>query len=224
MSTWSTSATHPPKIPSLIGFEEIRYLDSTGLVRHRSVGDLMRYAIVNLGLDTLAHFGNFQPSAVGTAFSAEEGTRLSDEQLYALALYIYSLKPPANPNLFDERARSGQRIFQQEGCGGCHTPPLYTNNKLTPAPGFEVPDDLYRTDDIMDVCVGTDPTLATQTRRGLDSTKCPRCAACGIATGSVITGRRTRSRNGSTRQDCERIMWRKGSTTVLGRSRAMNSD
>ena len=96
----------------------------------------------------------------------EAGTRFSDEQLYALALYIYSLKPPRNPNVVDERARQGQRIFQQQGCGGCHTPPLYTNNKLTPARGFEVPEDLRKSDDVMDVCVGTDPTLATQTRRG----------------------------------------------------------
>ena len=167
-----TSSTHPPKIPSLIGLEEIRYLDSTGLVRHRSVGDLMRYAIVNTGLDILAHFGDFQPSAVGSVFG-EAGTRFSDEQLYALALYIYSLKPPRNPNVVDERARQGQRIFQQQGCGGCHTPPLYTNNKLTPARGFEVPEDLRKSDDIMDVCVGTDPTLATQTRRGTGFYKVP---------------------------------------------------
>ncbi len=168
-----TSSTHPPKIPSLIGIEEIRYLDSTGLVRHRSVGDLMRYAIVNTGLDTLAHFGDFQPSAVGSGFSGEAGTRFSDEQLYALALYIYSLKPPPNPNLPDERARRGQRIFHQQGCDGCHTPPLYTNNKLTPAPGFKVPEYLRQTDDIMNVSVGTDPTLATQTRRGTGFYKVP---------------------------------------------------
>ncbi|HEY6342685.1 MAG TPA: hypothetical protein VIY49_14420 [Bryobacteraceae bacterium] len=39
------------------------------------------------------------------SFSAEEGTRYSDEQLYALALYISSLEPPPNPNKFDEHAR-----------------------------------------------------------------------------------------------------------------------
>jgi hypothetical protein len=167
-----TSGDHPVKIPSLIGIEEIRYLDSTGLSRHRSIGDLMRYAIVNMGLDLTAHFGDFQPSTVTEPLS-EEGTRLSDEQLYALSLYIYSLKPPPNPNPFDERAQRGQRIFQQQGCGGCHTPPLYTNNKLTPAPGFQVPEDLRKTGDIMNVSVGTDPTLATQTRRGTGFYKVP---------------------------------------------------
>ncbi len=131
-----TSDTHPARIPSLIGVEDIRYLDSTGLVRHREIGDLMRYAIVNTGLDMTAHYGDFQPSAKPAPFSGEEGTRFSDEQLYALALYIYSLKPPPNPNSSDERAKKGQRVFQQQGCAACHPAPLYTNNKLSPATGF----------------------------------------------------------------------------------------
>ncbi len=166
-----TSVSHPVHIPSLIGVQDRKYLDATGLVRNRSVGDLMRYAIVNQGLDTLAHFGDFQPGP--TRFSAEEGTRYSDEQLYALALYIYSLKPPPNPNSFDEHAERGQVIFQRQGCVNCHTPPLYTNNKLTPALGFKVPDDVRNTDDILDISVGTDPYLALKTRRGTGFYKVP---------------------------------------------------
>ena len=101
-----TSLSHPAHVPSLIGIQDRKYLDATGLVRNRSIGDLMRYAILNQGLDALAHFGDFQPGP--TPFSSEEGTRYSDEQLYALALYLYSLKPPPNPNKFDEQARRGQ--------------------------------------------------------------------------------------------------------------------
>jgi hypothetical protein len=168
-----TSFTHPPHIPSLVGIEDIRYLDATGLVRHRSIGDVMRYAIINEGLDTMAYFGDFQPSPAPTAFSGEEGTRFSDEQLYALALYIYSLKPPPNPNPVDDRARRGERIFQQQGCGGCHTPPFYTSNKLTPAAGFRVPEDLRESEAIFNVSVGSDPTLAMQTRRGTGFYKIP---------------------------------------------------
>jgi mono/diheme cytochrome c family protein len=168
-----TSRNHPPRIPSLIGVQESRYLDATGLQRHRSIGDLMRYSIINTGFDTIAHFGDFQPSAVGTGFSGEQGTRFSDEQLYALALYIYSLKPPPNPNPMDGSARRGEHIFEQQGCIGCHTPPLYTNNKLTPALGFNVPEDLRKTDDILDVSVKTDSTLALQTRRGTGFYKVP---------------------------------------------------
>jgi hypothetical protein len=168
-----SSASHLARIPSLIGIADIKYLDATGLVRHRSIGDLMRYAIINEGLDTLAHFGDFQPTKGVTSFSAEEGTRFSDEQLYALALYLESLQPPANPNSFDERARRGEQIFAQQGCAGCHTPPLYTNNKLTPARGFVVPDDLLKTERILNVPVGTDQTLAMKTRRGTGFYKVP---------------------------------------------------
>lgn len=168
-----TSLSHPVHIPSLIGVQDRKYLDTTGLVRNRSIGDLMRYAILNEGLDTLAYFGDFQPSPHATAFSAEEGTRYSDEQLYALALYISSLKPPPNPNKFDDSARRGQVIFQSQGCVNCHTPPLYTNNMLTPALGFKVPDDLRKTEEILDISVGTDPYLALKTRRGTGFYKVP---------------------------------------------------
>jgi hypothetical protein len=168
-----TSLSHPPHIPSLIGVQDRKYLDATGLVRNRSIGDLMRYAITNQGLDTLAYYGDFQPSPGRTPFSGEEGTRYSDEQLYALALYISSLKPPPNPNPADDRTRRGERIFRQQGCVGCHTPPLYTNNKLTLARGFQPPADLLKTDDILQISVGTDPTLALQTRRGTGFYKVP---------------------------------------------------
>jgi hypothetical protein len=168
-----TSVSHPPHVPSLIGIQDRKYLDSTGLVRNRSIGDLMRYAITNQGLDTLAYYGDFQPSPGRTAFSGDEGTRYSDEQLYALALYLESLKPPRNPNPVNERARRGEVVFRQQGCAGCHTPPFYTNNKLTPAKGFRVPDDLRKIDDILDVTVGTDPTLALETRRGTGFYKVP---------------------------------------------------
>jgi len=38
-----TSPYTPAKVPDLIGIQERRYLDATGLVRHREIGDLMRY-------------------------------------------------------------------------------------------------------------------------------------------------------------------------------------
>ena len=168
-----TSATHPPHVPSLIGIKDVKYLDATGLVRHRSLGDLMRYVAANYGVDLVAHFGDFQPSTSFAAIGAQDGTRYSDEQLYALAMYLYSLKPPPNPNRFDDSARRGQAIFQRQGCASCHTPPLYTNNKLTPATGFKVPEDLRTIDALMSVSVDSDPTLATQTRRGTGFYKVP---------------------------------------------------
>ena len=59
----------------------------------------MRYAITNQTTDRIAIFNGFQPWNREEWLKLTEG-RYSDEQLYALALYVYSIKPPANPNKF----------------------------------------------------------------------------------------------------------------------------
>lgn len=173
-----TSPLSPAKIPDLIGVKDRRYLDASGLVQHRGIGDLMRYAAINQGMDMLARFGEFVPAGDrrevgGGFFERSVGARYSDEQLYALALYIYSLKPPPNPNPRDSFAVRGQQVFEAERCGACHTPPLYTNNALNPAPGFAVPDHHYAKFQILRRSVGTDPTLTRTTRRGTGYYKVP---------------------------------------------------
>jgi hypothetical protein len=55
----------------------------------------------------------------------------------------------------------------------CHTPPLYTNNKLTPAEGFQIPPEHLNIYDILRISVGTDSTLALRTRRGTGYYKVP---------------------------------------------------
>jgi RoxA-like, cytochrome c-like len=55
----------------------------------------------------------------------------------------------------------------------CHTPPLYTNNKLTPAVGFDAPPDDLSRDDVLAMRVGTDATLTLTTRRGTGYYKVP---------------------------------------------------
>jgi hypothetical protein len=42
-----TSPHAPARVPDLIGIEQRRYLDATGLMRHRDIADLMRYAAIN---------------------------------------------------------------------------------------------------------------------------------------------------------------------------------
>jgi cytochrome c peroxidase len=90
-----------------------------------------------------------------------------------LALYIYSLKPPPNPNKFDALAERGQQLFKRENCIMCHTPPAYTNNKLTIATGFTPPADAEEKYDILPLSVGTEPNLALKTRRGTGYYKVP---------------------------------------------------
>jgi hypothetical protein len=136
-----TSIRYAAQIPDLIGVKDRRYLDHTGLVRHRSIADLMRYAALNQDTQLLARYGDFIPDGRESRELPDPTTRsrYSDEQLYALALYLYSLEPPPNPNQRNALTERGEKVFQSQGCAACHTPPLYTNNKLTPAEGFTVP-------------------------------------------------------------------------------------
>jgi CxxC motif-containing protein (DUF1111 family) len=135
----------------------------------------MRYAALNQDTQLLGRYGDFIPDGKDFRELPDPATqsRYSDEQLYALALYIYSLKPPPNPNKFDALAERGQKVFQSEGCAGCHTPPLYTNNKLTPAEGFKVPEEHRKKYDILPMSVGTDSSSALRTRRGTGYYKVP---------------------------------------------------
>ena len=117
MARIRTSPLSPVQVPDLIGVKERRYLDHTGLVRQRSLADLMRYAAMNQGGDGLSSFGGFIPDAEDhrTLPPPGESDRYSDEQLYALALYIYSLKPPPNPNL--PRTPEQKALVNQRGEG-----------------------------------------------------------------------------------------------------------
>ena len=64
-------------------------------------------------------------------------------------------------------------MFKREGCAACHTPPLYSNNKLTLAEGFKPPEEHFSKYDILRVSVGTDASLALRTRRGTGYYKVP---------------------------------------------------
>ena len=172
-------------VPSLIGLKDMKYMDKTGLMLHEGPGDLMRYAAFNQGMDMLTRYNDFIPMGVNDYTELPEAAewdhpfgydpfRYSDAQLYALTQYIYSLKPPENPNYFDEALLSrGETIFKEQGCITCHTPPLYTNNQLTPALGFEPPKEHFEKYDIFNVSVETDPTLAMKSRRGTGYYKIP---------------------------------------------------
>lgn len=67
----------------------------------------------------------------------------------------------------------GKIIFIEQGCVSCHTPPLYTNNELTPVDDFEPPADHFKKYSIFNISVGTDPGLSLYTRRGSGYYKIP---------------------------------------------------
>ena len=166
---WNGSVFYPAKTPDLIGVVDRKYLDHTGTHANRGIGDLMRYA----ALISYAESYEFGPHRMLDAEQAKISGRLPDEAFYALALYLQSLQPPPNPNHFDEQARAGQQIFAREGCPACHTPGLYTNNKLTLATGFVPPPGNSSFLNVLAVSVGTDPNLALKTRKGTGYYKVP---------------------------------------------------
>ena len=161
----------PAQIPDLIGVQERRFLDHTGLVRQRSIADLMRYVAIVQGANAFDRFGDFL--LVDPVPDPAKMDRYGDEQLFALAKYLYSLKPPANPHRTDATAERGRRVFSRDGCNVCHTAPLYTSNQLTPVDGFTIPADRRTSDEIIARSVGTDPELALRTRKGTGYYKVP---------------------------------------------------
>ena len=176
-----TSLFAPVQIPDLIGVKDRRYLDHTGLMMHRDAGDLMRYAALNQGLDMASDYSGYRPTAIMRASDLKDNNlpapetdeRYSDIQLFALTKFLYSLTPPANPNRSSPLSLRGEKIFSREGCNHCHTAPLYTSNKLTPAQGYVVTKADLEAYDIEPTVVGTDTELTMRTRRGTGYYKIP---------------------------------------------------
>ena len=158
------------KITDLQNLRYSRYLDATATHRLRGPEDVARYAALVTGADSL----DFGPHRILTDEQRHVRFRYADELLYAIGVYLMSLDPPRNPEAApsDVLAR-GEQVFRREGCVNCHTPPDYTNGKLTLAEGWHAPPDHPNRDDIMPVSVGTDPGLALRTRKGTGLYKIP---------------------------------------------------
>ena len=158
-------------MPDLIGVKDRKYLDATATHRNRGAEDIARYGILVTDADDGALGPHvFEPDRVRALHS-----RHSDEAMYAIGQYVYALEPPKNPNRRDEMAARGQQVFARSGCASCHTPPLYTNNKLVPVDGFEPFDhpSAPPAADVMHVKLGLDPGLALRTRKGTGYYKVP---------------------------------------------------
>jgi len=147
-----------------------RYLDATGTHRLRGPEDIARYAAFVTGADPM-EFGSFQ---ILTKEQKHMSFRYADETLYAIGIYLMSLDPPKNPQPASaELVVRGKEIFVRETCVQCHVPPNYTSGKLTLASGFTPAADHPNNADIVRTSVGTDPGLATKTRKGTGFYKTP---------------------------------------------------
>ncbi|WP_228850911.1 hypothetical protein [Aegicerativicinus sediminis] len=167
----------PTSIPDLYNLKERKYLDHTGLVQNKGLVDIMLYATLNEEADRMDKYNGTTvirrwPSEDKSIY--QRFSRFSDAQLYALAQFLTSLEAPKSPEKFSEdELKQGERLFAEQGCVSCHTPPLYTNNALTPVDGFEVPKEHKAKYNVFDISVGTDPTLALESRRGTGYYKIP---------------------------------------------------
>jgi hypothetical protein len=189
----NTSLLYPVKIANLIGIRDLKYFDRTGTSRNRGIQDLMRYSEMIADVsDALTQYGDGPQSNLKLENMGLGGgvKRTPDALLFALARYLYSLQPPPNPNPVDARSRRGAQVFQSSGCDRCHTPPLYTNNRLTLAKGFEPPPSLLSDPGVMNLSVETDPNLALKTRKGTGLYRVPSLRmlwleACFLHDGSI---------------------------------------
>lgn len=165
-SPWFTT-----RISDLIGVKDRRYLDATATHRNRGPEDIARYAI----LVTVAEDGAIGSHTFQSAADRALRYRYSDEAVLALGKYIYSLSPPPNPNRRNALTVRGEQVFERAGCARCHTPPLYTNNRLVPVGGFTpfAHPSSPPTSDVMRTQLGLDPGLALKTRKGTGYYKVP---------------------------------------------------
>ena len=85
-----TGVVYVPKLPDLIGIKDRKYLDATGLVRHRSSGDLMRYAALiggrTSGMELHTSFGDWKP--FGELPDPKSKVRYTDEHPRRLDLRL----------------------------------------------------------------------------------------------------------------------------------------
>lgn len=158
------------RMADLRGVQDRRYLDATATHKNRGPEDIARYGI----LVEFADCGTFGPHKFTPEVNQRIRARPPDAAMYALGLYVYSLGPVKSPHPFDDLAKRGQKVFEAEGCGECHTPPIYTNNKLVAVTGFDPPADAGEQGlDVSTRRVGTDPGLALKTRKGTGYYKIP---------------------------------------------------
>ena len=158
------------KIPDLNNLHYSRYMDATGTHRLRGPEDVARYAAFVVGADPM-EFGTYK---ILKPDQRRVAVRYADDVLYAIGLYLMSLEPPKNPDVASAaQIALGQEIFARETCINCHVPPNYTSGKLTLAQGYTPPANHPNKADIVNVSLGTDPGLATKTRKGTGFYKVP---------------------------------------------------
>jgi hypothetical protein len=160
------------RIPDLRSIKHQRFLDATATHWNREPADTARYAALVMYADS----GVRGPYHFVKDRDKRPAYHLPDDTLYAIAEYLWSLEPPANPRAGDippALVARGKEIFKEENCARCHSGPAYGGKKLTLAKGYSLPADHPAREFILERSVGTDPGLALKTRKGTGLYKVP---------------------------------------------------
>ena len=165
-SPWFTT-----RIADLIGVKDRRYLDATATHRNRGPEDIARYGI----LVAVAEDGAIGPHTflpAGEPRAAVSLQRRSDAGAGKVHLLAAAAAEPEPAERRHRPRRAGLRACRLRQC---HTPPLYTNNRLVPVDGFTpfAHPSSPPASDVMRVQVGLDPGLALKTRKGTGYYKVP---------------------------------------------------
>jgi len=107
-------------------------------------GEFNPYAFADFGgiadIPRLQHNGNWQNRSIATLAvrcetlfltSSGQRTRIPRVLSWALARYLRSLPPPPPVDEPSESSSRGESIFEGR-CARCHTPPLYTSDRVVP--------------------------------------------------------------------------------------------
>ena len=169
-SRFNASPWFTTRIIDLIGVKDRQYLDATATHRNRGPEDIARYGIlVTVAEDGAIGPHPFRPARDRRSDGATATRRCSRSEVHLFAAAA------AESQSADELTARGEQVFARAGCASCHTPPLYTNNKLVPVDGFtpfEHPSSPPAAD-VMQVQLGLDPGLALRTRKGTGYYKVP---------------------------------------------------
>lgn len=160
------------RIPDLRSIRHQRFLDATGTHWNREPTDTARYAALVMYADS----GVRGPYHFVKDTDKRPAYHVPDDTLYAIAEYLWSLEPPANPRAGDippALVARGKEIFKEENCARCHSGPAYGGEKLTLAQGYSLPANHPAREFIIERSVGTDPGLALRTRKGTGLYKVP---------------------------------------------------
>ena len=165
----NTSMLIPPQIPDLIGVSELEVSGSHRLdqaTKHRR-SDALQHARARTC---------FRPTDTGSVSTAGAGSAARAlQRCTALCARHLSVLPEApcqsEVDALSMPPLSAERIDSvRETCINCHTAPLYTNNKLIPADGFDPPADAT---DVVDRHIGVDPRYALDSHKGTGYYKVP---------------------------------------------------